>query len=128
MSGGGRRSLGHATITLYAFRPACDAPFLTLDAGIDKNWKGNSITLRADLADNLRKWLTHRLELRQKAICEPSTRSLTGATELRAGVSGNTEASRLSPDDPLFKVPSGILRLLNRDLKVAGIPKCDDRG
>ena len=29
---------------------------------------------------------------------------------------------------PIFYVPSGLLRILNRDLKFAGIPKKDDRG
>jgi hypothetical protein len=80
--------------------------------------------LRADLADNLREWLIQRLELRQKAICEPSTRSLTGATELRAGVSGNTEASRLSPDDPLFGPNVGkdeVLRTLKQRRSVFDI-------
>jgi hypothetical protein len=34
----------------------------------------------------------------------------------------------LSPDELLFKVPSSLLRVLNRDLATAGIPKHDDRG
>ena len=31
-------------------------------------------------------------------------------------------------DDQLFYVPTGLLRILNRDLEAAGIPKVDDRG
>ena len=31
-------------------------------------------------------------------------------------------------DTPLFYVPSGLIRILNRDLKTAGIPKKDERG
>ena len=29
---------------------------------------------------------------------------------------------------PLFTVPSGLVRILNRDLEAANIPKKDDRG
>ncbi|HOW73842.1 MAG TPA: hypothetical protein PKY77_24835 [Phycisphaerae bacterium] len=31
-------------------------------------------------------------------------------------------------DTPLFAVPDKLLRILNRDLTAAGIPKKDDRG
>jgi hypothetical protein len=31
-------------------------------------------------------------------------------------------------DSPLFYVPTGLIRILERDLKLAGIPKQDDRG
>jgi hypothetical protein len=36
--------------------------------------------------------------------------------------------ARLSADRPLFNVPAGLLRILNRDLKMAGIAKRDERG
>jgi integrase len=35
---------------------------------------------------------------------------------------------RLPGDRPVFKVPSSLRVVLDRDLKVAGIPKRDDRG
>jgi len=35
---------------------------------------------------------------------------------------------RLPDDAPLFDVPDGLVRVFNRDLRVAGIPKHDDRG
>src|SRR6476659_8520498 len=35
---------------------------------------------------------------------------------------------RLPADTPLFDVPAGLVRILDRDLKAAGIPKRDDRG
>ncbi|MBU4273250.1 MAG: tyrosine-type recombinase/integrase, partial [Planctomycetes bacterium] len=31
-------------------------------------------------------------------------------------------------DTPLFTVPSGLVRILDRDLRLAGIPKVDERG
>jgi integrase len=125
----GLRKKELASVRLRNLYLDADPAYLTLDAGDEKNREGNSIPLRADLADNLREWLTERLESRQKASSEPATLSFeTGATRLRAGVSGDTEASRLSSDEPLFKVPSSLLTVLNRDLQAAGIPKCDDRG
>ena len=32
------------------------------------------------------------------------------------------------PSTPIFNVPAGLLRILDRDLKLTGIPKTDDRG
>jgi len=34
----------------------------------------------------------------------------------------------LPPDAPLFTVPKGLVRILDRDLLLAGIPKVDERG
>ena len=36
--------------------------------------------------------------------------------------------NRLPPQTPLFNVPDGLLRILDRDLKLAKIPKVDERG
>ena len=36
--------------------------------------------------------------------------------------------ARLPGDTRLFRVPKGLVRILDRDLKLAGIPKRDDRG
>ena len=36
--------------------------------------------------------------------------------------------TELPPDTPLFTVPAGLVRILDRDLKAAGIPKRDERG
>jgi len=36
--------------------------------------------------------------------------------------------ARLPPDTPLFDVPDKLCKILNRDLRLAGIPKRDDRG
>ncbi len=105
--------------------PAC----LTLDAGNEKNREGNSIPLRADLAADLREWLADRLASRQAAVCEPLTLSFEKeAARLQDSVTDNANVSGLSMDELLFNVPSSILRVLDRDLKAAGIPKRDDRG
>ena len=34
----------------------------------------------------------------------------------------------MPPTTPLFDIPAGLLRILNRDLKLAGIAKVDERG
>ena len=75
-----------------------DPPHLILDPKNEKNREGNSISLRSDLAEDLRAWIAEK-------------------PEAEAG-----------PDAPLFKVPTGLLRILNLDLKAAGIPKKDCRG
>jgi hypothetical protein len=49
------------------------------------------------------------------------------AEDLRAWIAEKPEAEA-GPEAPLFKVPTGLLRILNRDLKAAGIPKKESRG
>jgi integrase len=93
-------------------------PYAVLDAADEKNRQGNSIPIRSDLAADLRHWLAHKLtRLKEQA------RGGEGAILRMAGV-----PSRLSADTPVFKVPAGLVRILNRDLKLAGIPKRDERG
>jgi len=47
------------------------------------------------------------------------------ADDLRAWIAGRES---IRPDMLLFDVPTGLRRILDRDLKAAGIPKRDDRG
>ncbi len=87
-------------------------PRAHLKAADEKNRKGSEIQLRCDLAGDMKRWLDEKLRLLQD--------------ECRA--CGKSIPSRLPPDTPLLYVPSGILRILDRDLILAGIPKKDDRG
>ena len=41
---------------------------------------------------------------------------------------GEPIPARLPADTPVFYVPTGLIRILDRDLKAAGIPKWDERG
>lgn len=41
---------------------------------------------------------------------------------------GEPVPARLAADTPLFNIPAGLLRILDRDLSLAGISKRDDRG
>ena len=83
-------------------------PFVVLDAADEKNRQGSTIPLRADLANDLRDWLSD--------TPKPSTLRLRDGT-------GTDDSKR-----PLFTVPAGLVRILDRDLRTAGIAKRDERG
>jgi integrase len=87
-------------------------PFIALDAADEKNRQGNDIVIRDDLADDLRRWLADTLERLQA----------------EARDKGEPIPARLPMEKPLFTVPAGLLRILNRDLIMAGISKKDERG
>jgi integrase len=86
--------------------------FALLDAADEKNREGSEIAIRHDLAADLKQWLTQKLASLQSAAIRD----------------GGPIPSRLPADTPLFNVPTGLLRIMNRDLRLAGIPKRDDRG
>ncbi len=70
-----------------------DIPFVKLRSSNEKNRRGSTLALRADLAVDLRQWCLGK-----------------AATEA------------------VFNVPAGLLRIMNRDLAAAGIPKKDAEG
>jgi integrase len=84
----------------------------TLDAADEKNREGSEIPLRADLAADLKDWLERRL----KALQEEAKRK------------GEPIPVALPPDAKLFRVPEALVKILDRDLEAAGIPKRDARG
>src|SRR5262249_19627910 len=83
-----------------------------LDAAHEKNREGNAVPIRDDLAADLHDWLADKLRRFQAEAMQ------TGAPI----------AARLPPDTPVFDVPDKLCKILNRDLRLAGIPKRDDRG
>jgi len=87
-------------------------PHVELDAEDEKNREGNGVVVRSDLAEDLRRWLADRLAVH------------------RAEAAGRGEPilASLPADRPLFYVPSNLLKIFDRDLKAAGIPKKDERG
>ena len=95
-----------------------DTPYLDLHAADEKNTEGNDIVLRDDLAEDIRDWLTTRAE--HEKACEAAAEKPTLA------ISDHDDSAPV--DEPLFNVPSGLLRILNRDLVAAGIAKKDERG
>jgi integrase len=87
-------------------------PFASLDAADEKNRQGSEIILRDDLADDLRQWLADKLAKMQA----------------EARDKGEPIPARLPADTPVFNVPSQLCKILDRDLRLAGIAKRDDRG
>ena len=118
---GRERALIYKTLVLTGLRKGelaslkasqCDfdgpMPFVTLGAGSEKNRKGSTIPLRQDLANDLREWLS----------------DVSNAPTLRLR-DHNVDANSARP---LFAVPDALIKILNRDLVAAGIPKKDERG
>jgi len=101
-----------ATLTVGQLDLTPGNSFLQLDAADEKSREGNAVAIRDDLADDLRGWLSDKLVSMQNA----------------ARGSGGPLPMRLSAGTPLFDVPEGLVRILDRDLRAAGIPKRDDRG
>src|SRR5262249_16603724 len=101
-----------ASLTVGQLHPDGPAAFAELEAADEKNREGSAIAIRADLAADLRQWLDAKL----------------AATQDAARQAGAPIPARLSPDTPLFTVPVELVKILNRDLKLAGIPKKDERG
>ncbi len=87
-------------------------PCIVLNPADEKNRQGSEIVLRDDLAADLRDWLADKLERLQ-----------SGARASDAPI-----PARLPSDTSVFVVPDGLLRIFNRDLKMAGIAKRDERG
>ena len=82
-------------------------PRLMLAAKSAKNRRASSIVLRQDLVDQIRVVLARR-------------------ESLGSGCSGSVQ--KRDPSSPAFLVPSGFLRILNRDLAHAGIAKRSSDG
>jgi len=108
----GLRKGERASLTLASLNLDGDVAFAQLAAADEKNREGNAVPIREDLAEDLRQWLADKLACLQ-------------ADAVRVGA---PIPARLPPSTPVFNVPSQLVRILNRDLSLAGIPKRDDRG
>jgi integrase len=100
--------------TLTVAQLALDGPVahIELDAADEKNREGNGVVVRADLAEDLKHWLTDKL----------------AALQAEARGRGEPIPVRLPGGTPLFYVPDKLSKIFNRDLRAAGIPKRDERG
>ena len=130
-----------ASLTVGQLDLDADPPYLVLNPADEKNREGNWIPLRLDLAADLREWLAAKARAVQQAAREAATvRFGAEAVQPARRPGGDATGSQgqgcqqvttlhgLPPDTPLFTVPVGLRRILDRDLKAAGIPKRDDRG
>lgn len=79
-----------------------------LNAADEKNRQDSTIPLRADLVADLREWLADALK--------PPTLRL------------RDYHATPDPSRNLFTVPVELVRILDRDLRTAGIAKRDERG
>ncbi|MDB5310437.1 MAG: hypothetical protein JWO38_4639, partial [Gemmataceae bacterium] len=100
------------TLTVGQLDLAPGAAFLQLDAADEKSREGNAVAIRDDLAADLRRWLDDKL----------------AAAQTTARERDDLIPVRLPADTLVFEVPAGLVRILDRDLKAASIPKRDDRG
>ena len=96
-----------ASLTVGQLELGGPMPFIVLDAADEKNRQGSTIPLRADLANDLKLWLSDNPK---------TTLKLRDAKK-------SADSNR-----PLFTVPAGLVRILDRDLVAAGIDKADERG
>jgi integrase len=99
-----------AALTVGDVRLDDEQPVVVLPGADAKNGQRATLPLRADVAAELRAWVAEKAE----AVCGQ-----------RIGVAGITTPPA---DMPLFYVPSALVKILDRDLAAAGIPKRDDRG
>ena len=88
-------------------------PYADLNPIDEKNREGSQIPLRLDLASDLRDWIA--------GLASRFNEPQNGCLPLRA-------ANALPGHTAIFNVPTGLLRILDRDLIAAGIPKRDERG
>jgi integrase len=87
-------------------------PYMVLQAKDEKNRKGSEIPLRADTAAELREWLEEKLAVAQAIARERD----------------DPIPVRLPPTTKLFDIPTGLIRIFDRDLVFAGIARIEKRG
>ena len=83
-----------------------------LRASTTKNGQNDTLPLHDDLVVELREWIADRLQWRREEVM----------------ASKKLIPLALSDDDMLFHVPEKMVKVFDRDLAFAGIPKRDARG
>jgi integrase len=101
-----------ASVTVRQLHLDGQVAALTLDAKDEKAREGALIVLRGDLAADLQEWLSGKLKRLQDE-----------ASRVHRPI-----PAALPADTLLFRVPVELVKILDRDLKLAGIPKVDERG
>ena len=99
-----------AALTVDDVRLDDPQPVLVLPGAVAKNGQRATIPLRPDVAAELRAWIDERAD---------------GVCRARVGIAGTVS---IAGDAPLFDVPVALVKILDRDMAAAGIPKRDDRG
>lgn len=96
-----------ASLTVGQLELVGKVAYAVLKAADEKNQEGSDIPLRPDLAADLRTWLADKLVMVQQ----------DAKWQLKPIL------AKLPPDTPIFYVPSGLIRVLDRDLLTAGIAR-----
>jgi integrase len=119
-----------ASLTVGQLDLDSDPAYLTLDAADEKNREGNSIPLRSDLVADLRRWLADKAAGLKDVASDAQTIQFDPEAVRRAGRARSDSRGPygLPADTLVFDVPAGLVRILDRDLRAAGIPKRDERG
>ncbi len=108
----GLRKSELASITVAQVEIDGPSPCLKLSAADAKNRQNSQIPLRADMVNEVRGWLAERLDAARDE-----------ATSL-----GQPVPVRLPANAKLFNVPKALVKIFDRDLRLAGIAKRDERG
>ena len=90
-----------------------DNCYVDLQAANEKNRKGSRIPVRGDLAEDLRRWR----DIKQYGIEHASVIVMDNKNQTNTSITGK-----------IFNIPKQMSKVLGQDLKVAGIPKYDERG
>jgi integrase len=101
-----------ASLTVGSLRLDTPTPFFVLKAKDEKNRVGSELPVRPDLVFDLQEWLGHKLTLAKR----------------QAARNGKAEPTHLPASTPLFTVPVELVKILDRDMVAASIPKVDERG
>ena len=96
-----------ASLTVGQLHLDGPSPHLVLRAADDKNRQGSHSPIRRDLVEDLRQWLHDK----QSRLVADS------------GAFAGPLSLRLPPDTSLFTVPAGLVKILDRDLVLAGIAR-----
>ena len=96
-----------ASITVGNLDLDAQVPYIVLNAADEKNRKGAELPVRDDLARDIRSWLADKLRAMQE----------------KARQDGEAIPMALPPTMPMFYVPTGLRRILDRDLVAAGIAR-----
>ena len=108
----GLRKSELASITVGQLELDGPYPYAILHAANEKNRRGSEIPLRADMVADIRQWLAEKLSVAQQDALRHR----------------QPPPEALSSDTPVFTVPTALVKILDRDLALAGIPKKDGRG
>ncbi len=146
---GQERALVYKTLVLTGLRRAelasltvgqlqlDDPPALLLEAADEKNREGSTIPLRSDLVADLRDWVSTLAGDTGDSNEAGTVKFDPQAAQLRQHASSDRghreghsqqKAAGVPASAAIFHVPRQLVKNLDRDLRVAGIPKRDDRG